>query len=104
GAVPCDWDGGVEVNMTKRPPEMVELRPCGIDYDYLPREAAEAAIRSLRVKLFRQRARWHHERDRATRTVAEFCESDALFRQAHLEARAANRFMRIADAIERGER
>lgn len=92
--------------MTKRPPEMVELDRwdlayCGIREmsprgEYLDADEALAAVRSLRVKLFRERADlW------SMRGTSALCGTVDDMKRC---IRRSQRFHRIADAIERGER
>jgi len=106
--------------MTKRPPEMVELdrftpvHRYGLPSmgesaigAYVSAEQAESAIRSLRVKLFRERARNHGIK---VLRLNEILVDPRLARhraadikQKNFHMRAARRFASIADAIERGE-
>ena len=107
--------------MTKRPPEMVELdrfTPVhryglpSMDESaigaYVSADAAIAAIRSLRVKLFRKEARIHGIKVlRLNEILADprlARHRAADIKQKNFHMRAARRFARTADAIERGER
>jgi hypothetical protein len=79
--------------MSKRPPEMA------YDWDTggFPPAAATEAIRSLRVKLFRKEAMFHKH-------LAEQLHDECAPVGARIHWVAAQRFTRIADSIERGER
>jgi hypothetical protein len=87
--------------MTKRPPEMVEIRYN--DMATKDADLVEDAIRSLRVKLFRERAARfeidgygnHHIRVTRVRD-GKVCVVSSW--------KAQQKFLEIADAIERGER
>lgn len=101
--------------MTKRPPEMVELERYipNADGPYIDQpdewvdaDKAESAIRSLRVKLFRERAKLHDSRMEyfTARQLTNPESEKGLRRLVFKHAKAGDRFSRIADAIERGER
>src|SRR6187455_2211375 len=103
--------------MSKRPPEMVELvrhdllSMSGLvqreDGAWTAAQPAEAAIRSLRVKLFRKEARIHGSKVlRLNEILADprlARHRAADIKQKNFHMRAARRFARTADAIERGE-
>lgn len=108
--------------VTKRPPEMVELERYDPEYysfdesvgmksarlgEFVDAGFALNAIRSLRVKLFRERAQLHHAAGWVKYLMAWRQANDedrrAYERKALFHDCAKRRFSRIADAIERGE-
>lgn len=100
--------------MTKRPPEMVELVTFAQDMDgtlepddmgrWVSAEDAVAAIRSLRIKLFRERAKRYQYRYLAMVYVTRGTGIEGDHGQMLRCQRASMRFSAIADAIERGEK
>jgi hypothetical protein len=115
----------------KRPPEMVPMDRYEPDFgycyetgeyafmalesagDWVNADAALAAIRSLRVKLFRERAKLHQaeaayshlKSHTPTRNPIEWLEIQSCWeRRTRRHLKANCRFSSIADAIERGER
>ena len=91
--------------MSKRPAEMeglyayeaIEIRGPHPSGEWVERDPAERIIRSLRAKLFRERARWH-------KMEAEANEQACCYSAMGRHYRAFARFTLIAADIERGER
>lgn len=82
--------------MSKRPPEMFEKDELGQKWATL--DEAMEAIRSLRVKLFRERANlWRCRAYKARALGWTRHEIERMFKRSA-------RFSRVADAIERGAR